>query len=133
MPEQFDTIHARHFPVDDQHAVVLVAGQLGEGSGAAGDGPALDAEHLQHVQEDFAGTAAVIDDEGAQVVGQADALRHHGCPAARPKGRWKVKRLPIPGWLLTLMLPPCRSTMRLQMDKPRPVPPYLRVVEVSAW
>ena len=39
---------------------------------------------------------------------------------------------PCPGTLSTPMSPPISSTSRLQMAKPSPVPPYLRVVDASA-
>ena len=35
--------------------------------------------------------------------------------------------------LSTWIVPPIISTSRLQMVRPRPVPPYLRVMEASAW
>jgi len=35
-----------------------------------------------------------------------------------------------PGWLSTLILPPCFSTMRAEIDRPRPVPsPFALVVK----
>src|SRR5438094_7728141 len=40
---------------------------------------------------------------------------------------------PAPGLLLTPMLPPISSTSLRQMASPKPVPPYLRVVDASAW
>ena len=45
----------------------------------------------------------------------------------------KEKVVPCPGSLSTRISPPIISTRRLLMDSPRPVPPYFRVVEVSAW
>ena len=42
------------------------------------------------------------------------------------------KRLPWPGSLSTPVLPPIMSTRRRVMARPRPVPPYLRVVDPSA-
>ena len=45
----------------------------------------------------------------------------------------KRKVLPSPTTLSTQMVPCMSSTMRLEMARPRPVPPYLRVVEESAW
>ncbi len=50
-----------------------------------------------------------------------------------PKRTVKWKRLPTPGVLLTLMVPPISSTSCLEMVRPRPVPPYLREIEPSAW
>ena len=40
--------------------------------------------------------------------------------------------LPAPGVLSTPIVPPIISTSRLEIASPRPVPPYLRVVELSA-
>jgi hypothetical protein len=44
--------------------------------------------------------------------------------------KWNV--LPAFSWLSTQMLPPINSTSRREIDSPNPVPPYLRVIEVSA-
>ena len=41
--------------------------------------------------------------------------------------------LPTPASLSAQMLPPIISTSRLLIESPRPVPPNLRVVDVSAW
>ncbi|MNT28228.1 hypothetical protein D3C72_1638990 [compost metagenome] len=43
------------------------------------------------------------------------------------------KVLPRPGWLYTPTLPPMSSTSCLLITSPRPLPPYLRVVDGSAW
>ena len=40
---------------------------------------------------------------------------------------------PAPGWESTPIWLAMRSMMRLQITSPRPVPPYSRVVEASAW
>ena len=40
---------------------------------------------------------------------------------------------PWPSRLLTPIVPPISSTSCLQIASPSPVPPYLRVVEASAW
>ena len=45
----------------------------------------------------------------------------------------KLKVLPCPGSLTTQISPPMSCTSWLLMASPRPVPPYLRVVELSAW
>ncbi len=42
-------------------------------------------------------------------------------------------RLPLPGALSTRNSPPIRSTRRLHMNRPRPVPPKRREVDASAW
>ncbi len=44
----------------------------------------------------------------------------------------KAKVLPRPGSLSTLIEPPSSPTSRAAMVRPKPVPPYLRVVEVSS-
>ena len=54
-------------------------------------------------------------------------------PTAFSSGMSNQKVEPRPGCESTPMVPPIRSTMRLQMTRPRPVPPYRRVVELSAW
>ena len=43
----------------------------------------------------------------------------------------KEKVLPLPSWLSTVSRPPISATMRFEMLSPRPVQPYLRVVEES--
>ena len=45
--------------------------------------------------------------------------------------KWNVE--PMPGSLSTHMRPCICSTRLLEMTSPSPVPPYLRVVEASAW
>ena len=44
-----------------------------------------------------------------------------------------MKVEPLPGLLSTVMSPPIIWQKRLLIARPRPVPPYLRVVEASAW
>src|SRR5438132_1760587 len=54
------------------------------------------------------------------------------CESALP-GRRTVKTEPLPGSLATLTSPPImRASLRV-MARPRPVPPYCRAVEESAW
>lgn len=47
-------------------------------------------------------------------------------------GKSSEKVVPLPSSLDTCSVPCIKSTSRLQMARPRPVPPYLRVVEASA-
>ena len=51
----------------------------------------------------------------------------------RLKTAVKLKVLPWPGSLSTQISPPIKFASFLLMVRPSPVPPYLRVVEVSAW
>ena len=44
-----------------------------------------------------------------------------------------MKVLPTPGSLSSRICPPINSTSRSEMVRPRPVPPCLRVVDMSAW
>ena len=53
--------------------------------------------------------------------------------ACRPIRAVNQKVLPWPGSLSTPISPPMSSARRLLMARPRPVPPNLRVVDVSAW
>src|SRR5271170_1722076 len=81
------------------------------------------------------GTAVV----GAGDVGaaRADFVRPLPSPLAsegdNTGGRIAVNRnvLPPPGTLSAQIRPPIFSTRRRQMDSPRPVPPYWRVVDES--
>ena len=50
-----------------------------------------------------------------------------------PKLTVKRKMLPLPSWLWTEMLPPINSQSCLLMASPSPVPPYMRVNDVSGW
>lgn len=52
--------------------------------------------------------------------------------SARATGRYNVKVLPWPGMLSTVTAPPNRWAISRVMDRPSPVPPYLRLVVPSA-
>jgi hypothetical protein len=60
--------------------------------------------------------------------------RFFGSRSALPMPNHTVKMnvLPLPYSLSAQMLPSIISTSFLEMERPRPVPPYFRVVEVSA-
>ncbi len=53
--------------------------------------------------------------------------------SAIPRRAVKWNWLPRPSSLSTQIFPLIISTSLVEMVKPRPVPPYFRVVEVSAW
>ena len=53
--------------------------------------------------------------------------------SAAPSRKVKWNWLPRPTSLSTHILPPIICTRRVEMVSPNPVPPYFRVVEVSAW
>ncbi len=54
-------------------------------------------------------------------------------PLSTPKGTVKWKILPLPSSLSAQIRPPMSSTSLLLIESPRPVPPYLRVVDASTW
>ncbi|PMQ08393.1 hypothetical protein JaAD80_27185 [Janthinobacterium sp. AD80] len=56
-----------------------------------------------------------------------------GAAGTFSKRQMKRKSEPLPSSLFTLSSPPIRSTMRRQMARPSPVPPYLRLVLLSPW
>jgi hypothetical protein len=43
-----------------------------------------------------------------------------------------VKVLPSPAWLSSLIAPPRRRDSSREIERPRPVPPYLRLMVPSA-
>ena len=63
---------------------------------------------------------------------RATRLAGAGCGAPTCAGRRIVKVEPRPSSLRTVMSPPIIWQKRRLMARPRPVPPYLRVVEASA-
>ena len=48
-------------------------------------------------------------------------------------GIFNVKVDPRPGLLRRVISPPIAVASRLEIASPNPVPPYLRVVDASAW
>ena len=56
-----------------------------------------------------------------------------GPAAAAEKGSVKWNRLPSASLLSAHSRPPISETNWRQIDSPRPVPPYFRVVDESAW
>src|SRR6266700_6059938 len=67
------------------------------------------------------------------ILDHQDALAHDfpACASTRT-GRVKWNIDPLPGSDSAQIRPPCISMMRLAIDSPRPVPPFLRVIELSA-
>src|SRR6266487_5441347 len=67
------------------------------------------------------------------ILDHQDALGHN-CPAWGSTRTGSVKQNvdPLPGSDSTQIRPPCISMIRLAIDRPRPVPPFLRVIELSA-
>ena len=86
------------------------------------------------MHEDPAVRGVVVDDEdpGArQTVRPRCRRSRRSTTASRIRG--KPERRALPGALSTPISPPISSTSCLEIARPSPVPPYLRVVEPSAW
>jgi adenylate cyclase len=68
------------------------------------------------------------------VLDHQNALAHAAGSTCRSTttGSVKANVEPWPGCDSTQILPPCISIMRLEMASPRPVPPFLRVMALSA-
>ena len=145
--EQLDALHARHDLVGDHHrqllAVLLqILHQVQRLARVLGDRDvALAAEArgqlLAQRRED---ALLVVDAEDvlAECVRAASfaasidpPLRHVGAPASSAPGpsigSLTSKRV-RPGRLSTRIVPPCFSTMRAEIDRPRPVPSPLALV-----
>ena len=68
-----------------------------------------------------------------RTTGSGSAAGAASAVAARCSGASNQNVDPAPGALSKPIDPPIMSTSRLQMARPRPVPPNLRVVAPSAW
>ena len=78
-------------------------------------------------------TGASIGAAGDDGPGRAVCCAAMGSPAPTCAGRRMVKVDPWPGSLSTAISPPIIWQKRRLMASPSPVPPYLRVVDASAW
>ena len=84
----------------------------------------------------FHGPGAAAASHGVSVEGAAEPLDDP--PFAWPEeagidvGRYTVNVLPLPTALCSLISPPSRLVSSRQIDSPRPVPPYFRLVVPSA-
>ena len=89
----------------------------------------------QPLLQDVAVGGVVVDDQHAagrrSETGGWAVTGSGGC-GWRPNRAVKAKVLPRPGSLSTVIVPPIRATSRAAIVRPRPVPPYFRVVEVSS-
>src|SRR6516225_2963196 len=79
----------------------------------------------QQVAQDAPVVLLVLDD-------QNPPTHHASLFRSATIGREKENVDPFPTLDLTHMRPPCISTMRLAMERPRPVPLFTRVLELSA-
>ncbi len=106
---------------------------------ASRGGPGREALAVQEAGHQVTLIGIVIDDEHEIAIARL-ARRHRrsrspcsGLERCRVvDGTRTVKLLPRPCWLATSTSPPSRSAKALVRDRPSPVPPNLRVVELSA-
>src|SRR5581483_9546779 len=125
-------VDAREEQVDEDDVRMLGTGGLQPGR-AIGRGERLVAGRADDALRDVEVVRVVLDDEHTchrQDLAPSDACST--CAARMRTGSVKRNVLPTPTVLSTQMRPPCSPTRRFEMARPRPVPPYLRVVELSA-
>src|SRR5581483_7668607 len=107
-------------------------GALARGRRDAGDAvdrlDQLVAGRRHQVADDPAIVLGVFDDKDAL---HCEASSNSSSAAATRIGRVTRKVAPAPNSESTVSVPPCISTMRLEIARPRPVPPFLRVLELS--
>ncbi len=79
----------------------------------------------KHIADDLAIIRLVLDHQNALA---------HAASTCRSTmtGTVNAKVEPWPGCDSTQILPPCISMMRFEMASPKPVPPFLRVIALSA-
>jgi len=132
---QRGSVHTRHLIVEDREVVGIAAlpgrmqtlqGLLPGTEASVAHAPACNL-FMQHAPVHF----VVVHDERAQAsqVGQRNGAAWGW--ASRVNSRVNQKVEPWPGRLSTPIEPPINSTSCLEIAKPSPVPPYLRVVEAS--
>ena len=80
-------------------------------------------------------TVRAVDDRRTGRRSSSDAAPGTVAVSAPPTfaGNRIVNVEPVPSVLSTVMSPPMMRQKRRLMASPRPVPPYFRVVEASAW
>src|SRR5262245_36898018 len=108
---------AGHLDVRDDHVELVALDERARGGDVA-RGRDLVALAAHEDLEELLHAALVVDDEDARA-------RLHALPSARRRRTWKF--VPLPSALCTRMLPPCSSTIRWTVARPRPVPPGLVV------
>ena len=147
---RFEAVHHRHLAVH-QHQIVSAMLHRFDGFGAIGDRVGFVSQLLQLRQSYDAIGGVVLRHQDSRLAprGGQPPRRNasaHRCarsrdsaqpaprsasrPARRSKTAVNQKVEPSPSRLSTPIFPPIISTSCLQIASPRPVPPYLRVVEV---
>src|SRR5690606_22033092 len=91
-----------------------------QGVGALGGGEYAIALAGEHVFEVFQRDRLVFHDQHG--CGVAVSVHATSVAAGGFRGRWMWKRMPVPGVLVTPMLPPCSVMISCTMARPRPQP-----------
>src|SRR6202022_2298636 len=124
-PQRFqrrETIHARQPEVEEDHI---------RPPGPRFANRLLPAPHRTHVEVVIAETCAQSTLHLDLVVDHQNAAAHElGTKGTAASGKVKVKRGPRRRFSAR-MVPPCASTTRLQMARPRPLPRARRLQDVS--
>ena len=131
-PHQREPVGAPQGAVDHQDVWHLGGQRRGGGHGVAG-GLDLEPPPLQQQPQDTPARGVVVDHERAAPAKRVRRRRRavpvcSGATSATTVN-WNVE--PTPGSLSTHIDPPINSASRLLIARPRPVPPYWRVVEAS--
>src|SRR5262249_25909420 len=116
--------HDRHLDVHQDQVGLMLAGPRYALRAVVGFDHVV-TRHAQKVAQDLAVVLGVFDHQYL--------LAH--CAASLTgwalTGMEMVKVEPVPSSDLTVMRPPCSSTIFFEMESPRPVPPFLRVLVLS--
>ncbi len=130
--QHFDAGHAGHPLVGDDHVHAVIAQQVDCFLAAVGEQHfVVSAEHRAHRRQH---ATFVVDEQKRAALrcrfhqaASASPIMSDTCSAApalmpRSIGRLIVIVVPTPTFESTMILPPCSSTIRRTIDRPRPVP-----------
>src|SRR5207302_4699254 len=132
-PRQAPPVHAREEQVHEDGIRPLDAREV-EPRDAVRGHERLVPGGADDPRRDVEVVGVVLDDQHACHQRLAVRLsRAVSLPARTRMGSVKWNVLPFPTSLSTQIRPPCRVMRRLEIASPSPVPPYRRVVELSAW
>src|SRR5262249_321106 len=123
-PRRLVAVHHRHLDVH-QDQVGLVLGGLGHALGAIMRLDHVVARHAQEIAQDLAIVLGVFD---AEYLLAYCAAFFTGWALI---GMVTLKVEPLPSSDSTVMRPPCSSTILREIERPSPVPPFLRVLVLS--
>ena len=134
---QLEAVHAGHLHVEDDEVERLSARAARWSRSSASAPLAACSSRIPQLRRDGAGTARLVALSSTMSTRRPASAALRGGGLARPQSASRKRAVnqkvePLPGSLSTPISPPICSTSCLQIASPRPVPPYLRVVEPSA-